>query len=217
MLSHQLLEEFREKSEVVQGVELDKEISWAILHGLVTSYIKIKDGYSKVQEEKLSSLIKEIIRYMPRYDIFNENSYELAQKSEEYLAFCPPELARGISSENINEKIVSQIAAKVVAYFAYKGAYEKMKTYFPDKGISKRSMEEFMEASATIKGIRTTLIETRGEDGLQMALNYCHSLAVKAIEDEIVFYQLSTSDIIKLYAGIVKEEMIEEENASVAD
>ncbi len=215
-IAETMREEFKERVLDDMTGEIDQEASWAILNGLVISYLKANKIYSKDREEKLNVAIKKVIMSLPKYR-FACDVYDTEEKAEEYFALCPQEIVAGLSYEDICEEKVMEIADKVVEFSAENGVVEGGKMSIPDRGISKASMEEFKSAKNAVMGNIVAIKNSEIESAYSIALDYFLNFAKKAVNDEVRFHSANSQYIVKFYSNILhskQKEGAEEEDGT---
>lgn len=213
-LAERITEEFKERVLDEDVKEIDYEMSWAILNGLVISYLKAKGEHSLYKEEALKEGVRKVILSLPKYDMYYAGKYKLNKQDKEYFALCPAELVDGLSYSKINADMVMAIAQKVVDFSAENGFKEDGKLRIADGGVAKASMDEFEELNSVMISMKGSILETRGEEGLKVAMAYYQGLAEKAVKDEIDFHADNANYIVKFYASILHHAKEDEENAS---
>lgn len=216
VLAEKIKDEFRERVLSDGMTEIDYESSWAILNGLVISYLKAQGQLNKTKEESLKEGVRRVILSLPKYELGYGKEYKLNVEDKAYFALCPNELVDGLSYSKINEKTVMKIAEKVVKVSAENGVQEDKKMRIADIGVSKASMSEFEEASNAMVMMADSILQTRGEEGLKTALSYHNQLAEKAVKDEIDFHVNNANYIVKFYSGILHHSKDEEGASNIA-
>lgn len=204
--TNELKVEFRERIMGENQNEIDYESSWAVLNGLVITFLKATGDCTAVKEEALNEQVKKVILSLPKYELCYGKDYKLNVEDKKYFALCPQEIAEGLSYDKINEAKIIEIANNVLRMSARRGVKEDSKMRIADRGVSKASMSEFEEMNASMLKMYDVILKTRGEEGLKTAMAYYTKLAEKAVEDEIEFNKDNASYIIKFYSSILQSK-----------
>ncbi len=210
-------EEFKERALDDKNAKFDAEVSWAVLNGLVISYLKATKTHSKAVEEKLNLAVKKVIMSMPKYSFGDCGLKDFSERAEEYFTLCPEEVSLLFKDKEVCDETVMAFAQKVLEISAEKGVVEGGKMTIADRGVSKASMDEFNSANNAIKGNIVAIKNSGVESAYSIALDYFFGYAKKAVEDEVSFHSANTQYIIKFYSGILhskRQEEAEEDDAS---
>lgn len=203
-------EEFKERALDDKDAKFDEEVSWAVLNGLVISYLKATKSHTKTLEDKLNLAVKKVIMSMPKYSFGDSGLKSLQERETEYFALCPAEVADYFKDKTVCDETIMAFAQKVLEISAEKGVVEGGKMTIADRGVSKASMDEFNSANNAIKGNLVAIKSSGLESAYSIALEYFFGYAKKAVEDEVAFHSANAQYIIKFYSMILHSKRLEE-------